>query len=104
MTPCSIWMPPSASGPVFTVSRPILNGAFWAIAGVGKRLKATAPSALPAKIVRRVNLRDVVFDDMACPPLARSRHEQVKSAYRIAVNVSRRFANLALGCFGLVLS
>ena len=26
-TPCSIWMPPWASGPVFTVSRPSLNGA-----------------------------------------------------------------------------
>src|SRR5438309_2330859 len=32
MVPCSIWMPPAASGPVFTVSRPILTGLFWATA------------------------------------------------------------------------
>src|SRR5262249_42676756 len=72
-------MPPSASGPVFTVSRPTLKGAFWAIAGVGKRLNAvTAPVALPAKMLRRVNLRDVIFDDMTCPSLARSRHGHVE--------------------------
>jgi hypothetical protein len=96
-------MPPSASGPVFTVSRPTLNGTFWAIAGVGKRLKATAPAALPAKIVRRVNLRDMVFDDMACPLLARPHHEQIKSAYRIAANISGRFWKLSAPRLDLVL-
>jgi hypothetical protein len=37
---------------------------------------------------------------MACPLLARSRHEQVKSAYRIAANFSRR-SGLALGMLWL---
>jgi hypothetical protein len=31
--PCSIWLPPWASGPVLTVNSPILKGAPCAIAG-----------------------------------------------------------------------
>src|SRR3569623_365871 len=53
-------MPPCASGPVFTVNRPSLNGAACAIAGVGN-LKAAAatPAAVPAIIVRREILRAI---------------------------------------------
>src|SRR5438552_4106039 len=35
--PCSIWMPPWASGPVFTVSRPSLNGVACARGGRHRR-------------------------------------------------------------------
>src|SRR3569833_3215329 len=53
-------MPPCASGPVFTVNRPSLNGAACALAGVGN-LKAAAatPAAVPAIIVRREILRAI---------------------------------------------
>src|ERR1044071_3973364 len=51
-TPCSIWNPPWASGPVLTVSRPILTGRSSAIAGFGN-LAANAAAAPPARIVRR---------------------------------------------------
>ena len=47
--PCSIWMPPCASGPVFTVSRPMRIGLFCAIAGIGN----AAAAAVPARRVRR---------------------------------------------------
>src|SRR5215475_5539986 len=55
--PCSIWLPPCASGPVFTVSRPILNGAPCAIAGRANSVVASpvAASAVPAKNVRRLS-------------------------------------------------
>src|SRR5207244_6284501 len=56
MVPCSIWMPPAASGPVFTVSRPILTGLFWAIAGNG-RVAATAVA--PARNERRLMRTDM---------------------------------------------
>src|SRR5690348_921123 len=58
-------MPPCASGPVFTVSRPRRNGSAWATAGAGKRDNAAAaPAALPANMVRRLTLRAMV-----CSPL-----------------------------------
>src|SRR5262245_25916308 len=58
--PCSIWMPPCASGPVLTVSRPILKGAAWAMAGAGNGSRAAAvPAAAPARNVRRLSLRDI---------------------------------------------
>src|SRR6185503_8288318 len=58
--PCSIWMPPWASGPVFTVSRPILNGAACAMAGVGNRSVAAAvPATVPARNVLRSSLRAI---------------------------------------------
>src|SRR5215831_9084449 len=50
--PCSIWIPPAASGPVFTVSRPIRAGLFWAIAGAGSVAASTAP-VVPARNSRR---------------------------------------------------
>src|SRR5262245_49577161 len=53
-------MPPCASGPVFTVRRPSLNGAACAIAGAGKlNVAAAAPAAVPAMNLRRVTLRDI---------------------------------------------
>src|SRR5580704_10237901 len=55
-------MPPCASGPVFTVSRPTFNDAACAIAGAGKRPSATAaPAAVPAKSVRRETFREVAL-------------------------------------------
>src|SRR5450759_4526995 len=61
-TPCSIWIPPCASGPVLTVSRPSLNGAACAMAGVGNlNVASAAPAAVPAINLRRVTLRDIVF-------------------------------------------
>src|ERR1035437_8056465 len=60
--PCSIWIPPCASGPVLTVSRPILNGAACAMAGVGNlNVASAAPAAVPAINLRRGDLRDIVF-------------------------------------------
>src|SRR5262249_33075147 len=71
------------------------------MAGVGKRPNAVAaPAALPAKIVRRVSLQDVMFDDMACPPSARSRHGH--SAHRVAAKVVKP-CEIALECSGFVL-
>src|SRR6516164_7006925 len=64
-TPCSIWMPPWASGPTFTVRRPILIGAVWAIAGAGKELRAAAAPVL-ARSVRRLTLRDIISSEK-CP-------------------------------------
>src|SRR5690242_17234875 len=62
-------MPPCASGPVFTVSRPSRNGSDCAIAGVGKRPSAAAaPAALPANIVRRLTLRVLALADIPRPP------------------------------------
>ena len=52
--PCSIWMPPWASGPVLTVSRPILNGAACAIAGMAIAVAAAAPAAVLARNLRRL--------------------------------------------------
>src|ERR1700716_3222826 len=53
-----MWMPPAASGPVLTVIRPILSGAFCATAGIGN---AAAPAA--AAVDRR-NLRRLMRVDM----------------------------------------
>ena len=53
--PCSIWMPPCASGPVLTVSRPILNGAPCACTAGIFRLAALAPVAsMPLRTVLRL--------------------------------------------------
>src|SRR5580658_585687 len=58
-------MPPWASGPVFTVRRPSLNGAAWAMAGVGNRVSAAAaPAAVPAKSARRETLCELSFRDL----------------------------------------
>src|ERR1700733_1251135 len=71
MTPCSIWMPPWASGPVLTVSRPSLNGAACAMAGAGKRgAAAAAPAAVPARSARRLNFRYVSLRDIPFLPVA----------------------------------
>src|SRR5271170_6792308 len=60
-------MPPWASGPVFTVSRPILMGTFWAMAVVGKWPKAAAaPAAVLASNARRLTLRAIVFPPFSC--------------------------------------
>src|SRR5436190_21599483 len=62
-------MPPCASGPVFTVRRPRRNGSTCATAGAGKRVSAAAaPATLPAKIVRRLTLRDLVLPGMRILP------------------------------------
>src|SRR5882724_2225339 len=50
--PCSIWSPPVASGPVFTVSRAMRPGLPWAIAGAGSLAASTAP-VVPARNSRR---------------------------------------------------
>ena len=55
--PSSACCPPAASGPVFTVSRPIFIGAFCAIAGIGN----AAAAAVPASIWRRLSLMVIVF-------------------------------------------
>src|SRR5256885_3868846 len=57
LAPCSIWMPPCASGPVLTVRSPILTGLFWAIAGIGRF--ALKPS--PAAAFGHVRLGDLLF-------------------------------------------
>src|SRR5579863_2504743 len=60
-TPCSIRMPPAASGPVLTVSRPSLNGFVCATAGAGKPANvAAAPAAALPSSPRRDRLRDIV--------------------------------------------
>src|SRR5207248_4832194 len=65
-------MPPCASGPVFTVSRPRRNGSVCATAGAGKRVTAAAaPATLPAKIVRRLTLRDLILPGMRILPFPR---------------------------------
>src|SRR5215471_16785237 len=58
--PCSIWMPPWASGPVLTVSRPIRNGAPWAIAGM-PMVAAAVPAALPARNLRRSRQSGIAY-------------------------------------------
>src|SRR5882672_2622478 len=55
MVPCSIWMPPAASGPVFTVSRPILTGLPCARATRGSVVASVAPAA-PTRKPRRSTL------------------------------------------------
>src|SRR6478672_5808657 len=49
-------MPPAASGPVFTVSRPIFTGAACAIDGIGNALapdRVTAPATNLRRLIRR---------------------------------------------------
>src|SRR3989441_68940 len=55
MVPCSIWIPPAASGPGLTVSRPMRTGLGCAIAGRGKDAATAAPAA-PARNPRRSTL------------------------------------------------
>src|SRR5437660_3151987 len=55
MVPCSIWIPPAASGPVLTVSRPMRTGLGCAIAGNGKDAVTATPAA-PARNPRRSTL------------------------------------------------
>src|SRR6185369_6600105 len=50
-------MPPAASGPVLTVSRPIFTGAFCAMAGIGNN---AAVAAEPARKLRRFKRRGMV--------------------------------------------
>src|SRR5205823_7991870 len=59
LVPCSIWMPPCASGPVLTVRSPILTGLFWAIAGIGRFAAKAAPAA-PLSQLRRVILEAIL--------------------------------------------
>ena len=51
--PSSACTPPAASGPVLTVSRPILIGADCAIDGIGNALAPEA-AATPARNLRRL--------------------------------------------------
>src|SRR5262245_58556109 len=61
-------MPPCASGPVFTVSRPSLNGAACAIAGAGNlKVAAAAPATVPAINLRREILRDIKNSSLCAP-------------------------------------
>jgi peroxiredoxin len=55
LVPCSIRMPPCASGPVLTVSNPILIGLACAIAGSG-RFATSAAAAVPPRSLRRSTL------------------------------------------------
>src|SRR5213594_3062656 len=67
MVPCSIWMPPAASGPVLTVSRPMRTGLGWAIAGNARDAVTAAPAA-PARNSRRRTLTAIsrlLFDSVA---------------------------------------
>src|SRR5262245_60330559 len=55
--PCSIWMPPWARGPVFTVSRPRRTGLAWARADRG----SAAARAVPTRNLRRSRDRAIAF-------------------------------------------
>src|SRR5262249_14000267 len=50
--PCSIWMPPCASGPVFTVRRPRRTGLLCASAGMAS---VAVTAAVPARNARRLS-------------------------------------------------
>src|SRR6266516_5188365 len=69
--PCSIWMPPCASGPVFTVSRPILNGADCAIAGAFN-VKALTPPRIPFSTVLRRSFMGVSLPSVGVVRLDRA--------------------------------
>src|SRR5512144_3215795 len=58
-TPCSIWMPPAASGPVLTVRRPMRTGLLWARARVGRAAAPAASAVLPARKERRLSVSDI---------------------------------------------
>src|SRR6516162_6457284 len=66
LIPCSIWMPPWASGPVFTVKSPILTGVSSAIAGSGRLAAKTAP-AEPLSKVRRPTLTAIYLLPVRLP-------------------------------------
>ena len=52
--PCSIWMPPWASGPVLTVRSPILNCAAWAWTAGARIVAALTPAPrMPFRTVLR---------------------------------------------------
>src|SRR5215813_13362536 len=61
-----MWMPPAASGPVLTVIRPILSGAFCATVGIGKAA-APAAAAVDCRNLRRLMRADMSFLPGACP-------------------------------------
>src|SRR5690242_11130611 len=92
--PCSIWMPPCASGPVLTVNSPIRAGAPCAMAGAhGKVVRA-----VPARNVRRLSFHAIKTSHFAAPaglvfwrsagrrasPLLRQYHAERYSAIKIA--------------------
>src|SRR5262245_10536208 len=55
--PCSIWMPPCASGPVLTVRSPMRTGLAWA-----RAMRGRAPAAMaapPARNIRRSRVTDI---------------------------------------------
>src|SRR5262249_43087968 len=56
----SMWMPPAASGPVLTVIRPILSGAFCATAGSGNAATPAA-AAEDCRNLRRLTRTDMSF-------------------------------------------
>src|SRR5262249_33596795 len=85
--PCSIWMPPWASGPVLTVSRPILNGAPWAIAGM-PMVAAAVPAAVAARNLRRLRRIGITHPSWfarrrAVSSPARRRREPTPSSARV---------------------
>src|ERR1700683_5038015 len=80
-------MPPAASGPVFTVRRPSLNGAAWATAGMGKRDNAVAvPAAALVSSVRRLILRGMVFSSVSATRIKRS---EIRDRSRCRCRISR---------------
>src|SRR5262245_41567938 len=100
--PCSIWMPPCASGPVLTVSRPSLNGAACAMAGIGKlNAAAAAPAAVPAMNLRRVTLRDIISShyDWPLPALFAARRcpserPRPTMAHQVAAIIDKPFGEV----------
>src|SRR6266699_2719645 len=81
--PCSIWMPPCASGPVFTVSRPILNGADCAIAGAFN-VKALTPPRIPFSTVLRRSFMGVSLPSVGVVRFDRAlMHEWAAAGHRV---------------------
>ena len=69
--PCSIWMPPCASGPVLTVSSPILNGALCACTAGILSVATLAPVAsMPFKTVLRLTVMTFTPLLVFCPASA----------------------------------
>src|SRR5215469_5824664 len=83
-------MPPCASGPLFTVSRPSRNGSACATAGAGKRVSAAAaPAALPANRVRRLTLRVLGISSSLYSPLHPPRTgEPLRHSFLIAAGAA----------------
>src|SRR5262249_14288343 len=79
MVPCSIWMPPVASGPVFTVSSPMRTGLLWAKAGTG-----TAASAALIRNGRRVSRWAMASSLIPGGPARASRSVAARDLRRLA--------------------